>query len=122
MNIFGGNPAIVNPRTRGDTSTLPMQLQITTSRLSAISKLAIGLFLAVLGYDNIGSFSNWVFRSSSFSFFVLGPCTLPGHASLRSLVDAGMASLAVSDKSGLKPAGRHCQRKNFYLPKRKFGI
>lgn len=93
MNIFGGNPAIVNPRTRGDTSTLPMQLQITTSRLSAISKLAIGLFLAVLGYDNIGSFSNWVFRSSSFSFFVLGPCTLPGHASLRSLVDAGMASL-----------------------------
>ena len=46
MNIFGGNPAVVDMRTRGDTSALPMTLQITTSRLSAISKFGIGaLFL-----------------------------------------------------------------------------
>ena len=41
-----------------------------------------------------GSFSNWVFRSSSISFFFLWVIVAhPGHASLRSLVDALLASL-----------------------------
>jgi len=39
-----------------------------------------------------GGFSNWVFGSSSLSFFRV-IVTHPGHASLRSLVDAMMAPL-----------------------------
>lgn len=57
MNIFGGNPAVVNTRTRGETSALPMQLQITTSRLRAVGKLGIGLLLAVVGLISIAVFA-----------------------------------------------------------------
>lgn len=57
MNLFGGNPAVVNTRTQGDTHALPMTLQITTSRLSAISKLGMGLLTAVVGFISMAVFA-----------------------------------------------------------------
>lgn len=46
-------------------------------------------------------FSNWVSGSSSFSFIVWVIVTLPGHASLRSLFDALVASLQKTQHVGM---------------------
>lgn len=54
MNIFGGNPAVVSTRTQGDTSKLPMDLNVTTSRVGSISRLVVGFVFVWLGYGFIG--------------------------------------------------------------------
>ncbi len=56
-------------------------------------------------------FSNWVFGSSSFSFLVLGFVAHPGHASLRSLIDAQVAPLHAYVGSVVEsPAKRRASR------------
>jgi|GEM_PF-4092835 len=55
MSLIGGNPAVVNTHTKGDTSKLPMDLSVTNSRLSSMGRIVVGPVLAWLGYGMIGA-------------------------------------------------------------------
>ncbi|HSF96553.1 MAG TPA: hypothetical protein VLA52_16125 [Thermohalobaculum sp.] len=49
-----GKPAVLAIRPRGDTSKLPMELDISTTLRSALPKVVVGLVFAAVGYNALG--------------------------------------------------------------------
>jgi hypothetical protein len=52
--IIGGEPAVLNTRPRGTLDAFPIELDISTSFLSAVPKIAFGAILVVLGLGVLG--------------------------------------------------------------------
>lgn len=53
--IIGGEPAVLTARTRGKLDKLPIELDISTSALSAMPKIAFGAALVVLSFVVVGA-------------------------------------------------------------------
>ncbi len=79
--IIGGGPAILTTRPRGDTDILPIELDISTSLLSAVPKIIFGSIVAVLAlavYGNLPPQSNFgpivelLFQAAPIIMFLVG--------------------------------------------------